>query len=416
MTLVMKRRQFRPLALRGTDYLVLSGVLSNPQPQAVDIAEHQMTWSEGHPWPKGSGIRDTGGPFETIRTRYNASYDLNTTYSFGPLTGVGHHYIGNVLPVYGIPNALRSTATEAHLKGLVPSLGDSTLGSMGATAISNVAPTSPTVDGSVAIAELYREGLPSLVGSQLFRRGPSSVGKNVGSEFLNFQFGILPIWSDIRKTAQAVITADTIIRQLLRDSGKNVRRRYDFPPDLTNTESVLADNAYPWPTLTVYHWTKTAGATKVHTKIERSVWFEGCFTYYLSPQMLQGWEGAANEARLIYGLEIGPNVAWNLMPWSWLIDWLVNVGPVMENMNRFARDDLTLRYGYTMEHTRYTQTTRFAGLQALGSGATPKNPVFVMNGERKIRRKQSPFVLGLTGSDFTLRRAAILTALGMTKF
>lgn len=416
MTLTMRRRMYRPLELKGTSWTVINGALTSPQAHGpMWIAEHQMTWSEDHPgWRKSAGRRDVGGPFETIRTRYNASYDLSTSYSFGPFGGIGRRYTGHVLPVYSFPSALGAGATEANLKGFVPSLGDSTLGSMGASAISSVAPTSPTVDGSVAIAELYREGLPSLVGSQLFSRKHSSVS-GTGSEFLNFQFGILPIWSDLKKTAHAVLTTDTIIRQLLRDSGKNVRRRYDFPQTTTITPSALADNAFPWPYLTVYHWTKTNGQSMIHTKTERSVWFEGCFTYYLSPEMLTGWEGAVNQARLIYGLEIGPNVVWNLLPWSWLIDWLVNVGPVMENMNRFARDDLTLRYGYTMEHTRVTQTTKFPGLKAIESGSTPKDPVFVLKGERKIRRKQSPFVLGLTGSEFTLRRAAILTALGMTK-
>jgi hypothetical protein len=273
------------------------------------------------------------------------------------------------------------------------------------------------VDGSVAVAELYREGLPTLTGAQ-FWKNQSGVAKAAGGEYLNVAFGWLPLVSDIQATAKAVMDTETIVKQLLRDSGKNVRRHFTISEDKTLDHQELDPLVYPWPGLSTYHWSTGSVRPVAHIKTERSVWFDGCFTYHLDPDAFTGLEGAARQARLIYGVKLTPDVVWNLLPWSWLIDWVVNVGPVMKNLGLFANDGLTLRYGYTMEHTVVKRTWSWPTLERAPGGfegSFPPQATFSLTTDRKRRLEQSPFVLGLTGSDFTLRRAAILGALGLTK-
>jgi len=416
VTLVKRRRKFRPLSLSGRELLTYNGGVISDGRYNMDIAEHQITWSEGHPgWKKARGTQNVGGPFETVRTRYRANYDLNQDYSFGSGGVIRYNYTGKFHPDIVPPRALYSNATDEEVLAFVPSLGDPILGARGATAISDCAPTNPVADTSVNVAELIREGLPSLVGSTLVRGGPRNIGQSIGGEYLNLQFGILPLWSAIQDTAKAVIESDQVVKQLLRDSGKNVRRHYKFPTTVDMAETVYQPQSLPWPTLTLNHWNNSGVAPVTHIRTERSVWFDGCFTYYLPPESMEGLEGAANKARLVYGVKFTPDVIWNLLGWSWLVDWAVNVGPVMNNLGLFSRDGLTLRYGYTMEKTNVTRTTSFPGLAPAGYGSLPKNPTFVLHGERKRRLEQSPFVLGLTDSQFTARRAAILTALGLTR-
>jgi hypothetical protein len=416
VALTRRARKFRPLTLQGKYGTYYNGQVIGETPFLVDIAEHQRTWSEGHSWPKGRGANDVGGPFETIRTRYNANFDLNKTFSFGSGGLIRYQYTGKVLPTILIPNALLASATDADLFSFVPSLGDPILGAKGATAISNSAPTNPVADSSVNVAELIREGLPSLIGAS-FLRGPGhgSAVKKVGGEYLNLQFGILPLWSAIQDTAKAIISSDQVVKQLLRDSGKNVRRHYKFPSTVDVAQTEYHPSSMPWPTATLNHWTNGGVAPILHTKTERSVWFDGCFTYHLPPESMEGWEGAANKARLIYGVDFSPDVIWNLLGWSWLIDWVINVGPVMNNLGLFSRDGLTLRYGYTMENTKVQQIHRSNGLRAAGDGSTPTQPALYLRGERKRRLEQTPFVLGLTDAAFTARRAAILAALGASR-
>jgi len=416
VTLQMRRRKFRPLALTGRDVLLYNGAVYSDQHTNMEIAEHQITWSEGHPgWKKARGTQNVGGPFETVRTRYRANFDLNKDDSFWSGGSLVYAYEGKFLPDPVPPRALFANASEDEVLAFVPSLGDLTLGARGATAISDSAPTNPVSDTSVNVAELLREGLPSLVGSTLVRGGPRNIGQSIGGEYLNLQFGILPLWSAIQDTAKAVIQSDQVVKQLLRDSGKNVRRHYKFPTTVDMTETVHQPQAMPWPTLTLNHWTNNGIAPFTHVRTERSVWFDGCFTYYLPPESMEGLEGAVNKARLIYGVKFSPDVIWNLLGWSWLVDWAVNVGPVMNNLGLFSHDGLTLRYGYTMENTKVSRTTSFPGLRTAGGGSLPPNPTFSLHGERKRRLEQSPFVLGLTDSQFTARRAAILTALGLTR-
>lgn len=416
MTLVLKRRKFRPLTLTGQLDATWGSTVYGSTNHVLDIAEHQLTWSESHPWPKGKGSAEVGGPFETIRTRYNANYDLTSSYNIQGISGYHYKYNGNILTSL-LPDylGLRKEATESQVRSAAGSLGDSTLGSMGATAISYCAPTAPAVDGSVALAELFREGIPSLVGVQLFRQR-ARTAKAAGGEYLNLQFGWLPLISDIRATAQAVVQTEAIVSQLIRDSGKNVRRRYDFPVQTENVQLATTINQMPWPGLYPAMWTVDGIPPFVHTYTKRSVWFEGCFTYYVDPQAFRGLQGAARQARHIYGLQLTPDVLWNASPWSWLVDWVINVGPVLKNVGLFAQDGLTLRYGYTMENTIKRHTTRYPKLRSAMGGALPSNPTFVFHCESKKRIEQSPYVLGLTGAEFTLRRAAILTALGLTKF
>ncbi len=416
MALQRRRRQFRPFTLTGRDVVTYNGQPSSDTPKTpVSIAEHQITWSEGHPWPSGRGKQNVGGPFETIRTRYKVNYDVREVFSFGQPGAIQRKYTGNVLPVLlnNIPPALLANATDQQVLDAAPSLGDATLLAKGATAISNSAPTSPVVDGSVAIGELYREGLPNLIG-HAFWKDKTRVAQAAGGEYLNLQFGWLPLVSDIKATAKAIVQTEAIVKQLLRDSGKNVRRHYSFPSTTTMTNTLLDQNARPWPVLTINHWT-TSGATSVaQVKTEKSIWFDGCFTYYIDPDSLRGLEGAATQARLIYGMKLTPDVVWNLLGWSWLIDWVVNVGPVMKNIGLFANDGLTLRYGYTMEETIVTNTWSYPRLTTL-MGTLPNAPKMDFQIHRKRRLEQSPFVLGLTGAQFTARRGAILTALGLTR-
>ncbi len=419
MALVLKSRRFRPLTLTGELTNKYQGNITSQASFERKICEYQMTWSEGHPWPRGAGVTNNGGPFETIRTRYSASFDLTSSFSIrqiGNPASFERDYVGNFMPDPSGSSAFLQTATESDLRSFVPSLGDVVVGGMGARAISSSAPTKPANDLGVALAEVLREGLPSLLGAQLYKAsGKRAIVNQAGGEYLNLAFGWVPLLAAIRDTAKAVMDTESRITQLLRDSGKNVRRKYTFPTERTLTEVRLGTSSVPWPSLNSYHWTNSGIQPIKHTSLERDVWFEGCFTYHLDPQVFQGLRGHAEQARLIHGLTINPSVVWNLLPWSWLIDWFVGIGPVMDNLSMFSRDGLTLRYGYTMETIRVNQTQSYPGLVSPG-GRVPARPTITLQGVRKIRRKQSPFTLGIAGDPgLEARQLAILAALGIKR-
>jgi hypothetical protein len=125
------------------------------------------------------------------------------------------------------------------------------------------------------------------------------------------------------------------------------------------------------------------------------------------------------EARLLYGLELTPETLWNLAPWSWLVDWFANVGPILSNVSAFQSDNLVLKYGYVMENvTRTYARTNWMGVVNPSTTVYVNHPARVYDKffvETKTRVKATPYGFGLNTTAFTDRQWTILGALGLTR-
>jgi len=267
------------------------------------------------------------------------------------------------------------------------------------------------------LIELYHEGLPHLLGSALWKDRTLSA-KNAGKDYLNYEFGFRPLANDIAKFAYGVVYFDKIVAQIVRDSGKVVRRRYYFPPVEERSSRTVASvfvrpRTDPDSQYGNVGDAANDGASTIcdtYTKVNR--WFSGAFTYYVPEQ---DRFGALSQARKLLGLEITPDVLWQVTPWSWAVDWVSNAGDVISNLTAFANDGLVMRYGYIMEHTVTTNTYYHQGPtgKCWGDSCYPTPLVFVT--ETKVRRRASPFGFGLKLSAFTDRQKAIAAALGLSR-
>lgn len=305
----------------------------------------------------------------------------------------------------------------------------------GKAAINAAAPTRPVANSAVFIGELFA-GLPTVIGATLFR-DRIGVLRALGSEYLNVQFGWLPLIADIRKTIEALSNASAILTNYAKDSGRNVRRRYTLP-DLTYSQffnaaggNTSAGSASLW---TGYRpdGMPTGGSglggqapsvdgstlvVSVSAKQER--WFTGAFTYYVPPggsflKDLARFEALSNK---LLGTRLTPEVLWNLAPWTWLVDWIVRLGDHISLYTRFQDDGLVLRYGYLMVRDRVTVSSNFSTFYTRGPGVNRKGHHFTLvKLDRKRRVRATPFGFGLNPtSDFTARQWSILGALGMTR-
>lgn len=409
MALQRRLRLSNEFTLRGKTYIVqLDGTTEVTDKNPVTLADRQVTWSEGHAWPQKRGTgRDIGGEFDTIKTSMKLNFDPTTSYKFGQ--GPSRYYEGNVFfinptqwPQYG------GVTNETTLRSFVPTLSDNSLRAMGSQAISLTAPTNPVMDATVSLAELYREGIPSMLGTG-FLKARAGRAKGAAGDYLSYQFGWLPLISDIRQACKAIDESEKILSQLERDSGKNVRRRYRFPLHMESTSSIK--NLSPWPVAPSSYWYGYTGS--IFDRYYRAVEFSGCYTYYLEPNRSE-MKRIADQARHLLGLKLTPDVLWNLAPWSWLSDWIVNIGPVMANVGLFANDGLTLRYGYTMEYSRRIHDERVVGIRT-DYGHVPESIIGQYEVVRKRRVRATPFSLGLIAEGFNLRQWSILTALGISR-
>lgn len=388
----------------------------------------QVTVSENHPeWNSRSRARfggDCGGPFfskksyvETIPVN-NARYVDRQWTSANPPRVSWFDYRGPVLPL----------APDSMPFPPFSSSSNDALDELGTTAIAQCKPTNAIADASVFLGEIMIGGLPTIIGSPLFKEqvrsakgkyGDKRRRRAVGSEFLNLEFGWKPIVSDLRSFVDAAIRANAVMKQYERDSGKVVRRSMNLPSEIDQSVVPVATNVSPWTPMStspMYYWPNVnQGQVFRFRKTERRRWFSGGFTYHMPIGYNARSQLAriAAEAKIVYGLSLTPETVWNLTPWSWAVDWISNAGDVVSNLSDWATDGLVLRYGYVMEHSITTDTYVFSGLTGLMSGMTPTAVTTVS--ETKVRRRATPFGFGLDWNGFNPRQWAIITALGLSK-
>jgi hypothetical protein len=296
-----------------------------------------------------------------------------------------------------------------------------TLDAWGAKAIAECKPTNAVANTSVFLGELLHEGLPDLSGSSLrnWRNKTEAARKVPAKEYLNYQFGWKPVVNDVNQLVGAVVNAHNVMSQFERDSGKLVRRRFEFKPVSSENTEVVGTNVAPYlrPShAALYTSDLPSGKVYRQTKTVQRRWFSGAFTYYTPKDysLRSRITRATQASRKVFGLSLTPDVVWNLSPWSWAIDWFTNVGDVLSNITDMVIYGLVLQYGYIMEHTVTTVTYTHGGPTSLQDRNVRAQNVSLVT-ETKLRRKATPFGFGITWSGLSPIQLAIAAALGISR-
>jgi len=405
--------------VRTTPKVTTLGVPMTPPPLA-SLRGQQTTVDERHAgW--GSFIRsnrnnrtfpgDLGGNFFSQKTTVTAEFPQFQHVTGRQDLGTGQDRVSEWYgPVY-------ATVVAANIMSQpIPPQGN--LDVLGTTAIARCKPTNQVAQAANFLRELHTEGLPKLFGATLWQ-GKTSIARSAGDEYLNAQFGWLPLVSDVHDLYHAVTHSHSVLEQFERGSGRVTRRRYSFPVTKTTTSSVVAGSRNPVvfdgqpefldrtkPNATLYRDTTT----------ETQVWFSGAFTYHLpwGYDSRVGMIRNARQAMTLTGLDLTPEVVWNATPWTWAIDWFSNAGDVVSNLSDWATDGLALKYGYVMEHSIKTDRYSLDGPGRLFSPKVYPSPI-VLRTEIKRRRVATPFGFGLSWTGLTIRQLAIAAALGITR-
>jgi hypothetical protein len=391
----------------------------------------QETASENHPnWQSGWTTEwfipthrdDVGGEFTTTKKyvqlpSFPVAQRIDSDW-YRPYVGAGYELRDSqeaaIVPL--LPSSMSWPPSGAS--------SETTLAQYGTTAIARCAPRNNVAALATALIELYHDGLPRIIGSATWQartRGIREGVSSLGDEYLNVQFGLLPLLSDIRDTSRGVLNFNKLYQQYAEGSGKRERRRYDFPSTVTFADTVMATNVSPrkMADIDFSSWQSSTGTglgdviRRRETTIHR--WFSGAFTYHL-PKIDDSLLGHANKAIELLGLDLDPEVLWNVAPWSWAIDWFSSTGDVIHNVNAWSSDGLVLVYGYIMEHSIVRDIYRWTGSSAkLKPEGLVYPEVFILVNETKLRRRATPFGFGLNLSSFSNRQKAIAAALGLSR-
>lgn len=381
------------------------------------VRGYQITDTEDHGWFSQSrdGLKDIGGPFlttkvEVVKPRTGRQYQKHL---INPDGSKGWEYYGDRLGAYAraIPTNLNTPNWRvSDVLGSVIS-SDAKLRAYGTTAIARCSPVSPLASATTTLTELMREGLPSVIGLNSAKSGVN-VDKGLAGEHLNYQFGIKPLISDVQSLAKSFIDQDKILRQLHRDSGKVVRRRYSFPTEITTTQSIASTitSANVPDAYNSLVGSVPRGKVVSDTVVKQDRWFSGAFTYHLADLRSNRWLRTLQESERLYGGI--PDVAdlWNVLPYSWASDWFMNVGDVLQNVSNMNNFGLVMPYGYIMEKT-VRETTYTLQETTKGPGVAP----LTVRWTAKKRLPASPFGFGITWDGFNSFQLSILAALGITR-
>lgn len=356
---------------------------------------------------------DTGHPFQSRLEEFYTSHRRVT------LRGTnGGFYVGPLM-ASGTPSSQPGMVNMAlyDLSGIVPPAIDL---SKGTSAIAKCEPTRNPFSLTRAAAEAIRD-FPKIPFTALVNsRNIKEVRANLGSDYLNMVFGVVPTANDIISFAQIVMNFSKSIEQFERDLGRPVRRQYSFP-DQVVTQSDFSYQNRPdlyifGPKIQNYFW-KQGTPFKVTTEqtITEKYWFAGAFEYYLDPLLAKlGPAGdAVSKANQILGFSGSLSTLWELAPWSWLVDWFLNVGDLITLNEKIANDSLVLRYGYLMRTYVLESRREVSGLTPLVGG----NPTSLSSTSRiteKQRVRSTPYGFGLNLNALSAQQWAILGALGLS--
>lgn len=417
---------------------VVDTEVTNPSEGDFSLSSvYETRTSVGH---KGPPYKD-GGPFKVTRVSFirgtfgttkmdtlgvNNDYGSRTTYVSSGRFSAKYFYGSTYDQMPRIVN--QDDLTLLH-DSYISSLALSDLNDYGADAIKRFSPLNPGANAGQFIAEILADGRPSIPDIKNLIKNAKRF-RELGKEYLNVQFGWVPFLKDLRSMYHTWNSINSRMAQIIRDNNKPIRRSGVILHDRSSSVEELPLNGgsvYLNPDFGNKNpgtsWS-TENAKIVKTiNTSQKVWFAGRFRYFIPDVTDDRWTAQAKFA--LFGLNPTPALLYEVMPWSWLLDWFTNLGEVISNLSSNGIADLILDYGYLMRHTQRVTTWEAQACQydlnTSIDGVNVTVPFFPprltsrLTEEVKERVVATPFGFGLQVADLSARQLAILAALGLSR-
>lgn len=259
--------------------------------------------SVGMPW--------TDSPFNAKKGR------LRTAYASGLFVQSPRYYQLSAVPLSSTASFGMSEPWLFYNQSAIPS---PTLANM---AKANANPNRPKIDLPVSLVELRDvPGTIRTIGRAFFRRNPGIGSVRQAADVnLATQFGALPFIRDFMTMlgiTEAIAKREEYLRQLSQEAGYRLRRK------LTSESWVVSD---------LYNAVYPAGPLPNGIQLRLSGLATRDYWYSARAKLEFGYSEreiktlAAHATLGVQGLSFAH--AWELMPWSWLIDWFSDTGSII---------------------------------------------------------------------------------------
>lgn len=389
------------------------------------------------------GIQDTGHPFRVEKRKFLTSHS-GLYYSFLAGSAESTRYIGG--PVIAADARLTSAAalrlpfslqdsgsalTRRTFGSLIPTISDVDAVNSAKRLLGALSPARPVVDLPLLLGELLM-GFPSAMGALLYKalRPGGSFLKGSSDEFLNYMFGIAPTVRDLTNLANALLSLSERILQYQRDAGREVRRVLRTDPVRKDETFSGADFEYQGQILVgapYYSYGPSQASqaqhpgsyqAELHVSEVSDDQFTGSYSYFIpvSRNFEKNLEVYVRSLNHVIQLAPSPETAWNLLPWSWLMDWFVEISKSLRSAAIVQDTNLVVNYAYLTR--RVVRTTRLSMTYLPTSGNLPpwKTVHSIASLDVKTRVRANPFGFITPNSpEFTPLKFGILAALGISR-
>jgi hypothetical protein len=169
--------------------------------------------------------------------------------------------------------------------------------------------------------------------------------KSLSKAYLNYSFAWRPLVSDLLSIYRALVSTEARLREIWRRQNTPQTRHYKTVLDNTANYDWTAYSAdIAWNGATFYYDpsspTEIRPVMRMHARYEEIPVYHATMRYtYSCPGVLdtlaklRGWLDA-------FGVRLDASIIWNAIPFSFIIDWVVDVGGFLR---RFSEDNLGLQ-------------------------------------------------------------------------
>lgn len=280
------------------------------------------------------------------------------------------------------------------------------------------------VPGILKNLRTHYDGIMDL--KQVTAKGSLDAANTIGGTPLETVFGWVPIAQDIKAAIQVLTTLDSLLfppDNTRRKFNTVVHERYGTyagSAQLQNGSLMtpiggLSDIGLNSKTSSYISYAGTAPT--VYTARETiDVRVTARFNTSLVPSAQSN--GYLDKLHVLLGLDLTPQVIWDLLPWSWLVDWFANIGSVVENLGNIHMSNVILNYAYATFRREAVSGAWCRPVLSTGSTgyvSLTGNFITEYKMSQKVRLKASPYGFGTALSSLTGPQWAILTALGLAR-
>jgi hypothetical protein len=264
-----------------------------------------------------------------------------------------------------------------------------------------------------------------LRGKHVSVKHPGQLGRNTApAEYLNAQFGWLPIWNDVQRILSLPEKIARRVNRLMKREGQDSTFRAGWtllPSTISSPPSFTFD--------------LLVGETLVNvaTHGTRSIELRGMVNANVRLPDLEVPKLRKELMRNAWGLYPNPEDVYNLTPWTWLVDWFGGIGDYVNCYNIMNTDPSVINYGFltgistiqvdTVHTSKATRTQKVSLTPPVPATVTTETIVenvtrtARLEGKLQIRKafgsayglRMTPEIQDFTGYQYTILGALLLS-------